>query len=93
MVGDSAAAFVRAHGVNLRGLQHPVAVFRFTVKSDNPAKQALLDRMWAPYWEHLPIGAMDDETNPFPGRRLARDRRSEKPQAVHTMATDGEVRR
>ena len=48
-------------------------LIRFT----DPAMQALLDRVWAPYWRHLPPEALDDPHNPFPGRELARQRRQQ----------------
>lgn len=44
------------------------------IKSTDSVKQSLLDEIWAPYWEHLPLSALDDPTLPFPGRELARVR-------------------
>jgi hypothetical protein len=49
---------------------------RILVRTSNATKQALLDRIWAPYWDELPKGAVDDQTYPFPGRELARARQA-----------------
>ena len=45
------------------------------IRSSDPARQALLDRIWAPFWEHLPAEALDQPGHPYPGRELARLRR------------------
>lgn len=45
------------------------------LKSTDPVRQAILDRMWAPFWAHLSPDALDREDLPFPGRELARARR------------------
>ncbi|MEJ7759880.1 MAG: hypothetical protein WKF55_09875 [Gemmatimonadaceae bacterium] len=47
---------------------------RIEIKSEDPAKQALLDEIWAPYWLLLPSSALDDLSYPYPGRELARSR-------------------
>lgn len=44
----------------------------------DPARQALLDRMWAPFWDHLPPELLDEADLPYPGRELARARRAAK---------------
>lgn len=46
------------------------------MRSTDPARQALLDRIWAPFWSHLPPDALDRDDLPYPGRELARARRS-----------------
>ncbi len=46
------------------------------LKSTDPVRQALLDRVWTPFWSHLPPDALDREDLPFPGREIARARRS-----------------
>lgn len=51
---------------------------RMPVSSTDPAKQALLERMWAPYWEQLPDSEFDSHQAPFPGREIARARRAER---------------
>lgn len=45
--------------------------------SSDPARQALLDRVWAPFWEHLPPGSLERTDLPYPGRELARARRAD----------------
>jgi len=44
-------------------------------RSTNPERQALIDRMWAPYWDHLPPELLDRTDLPYPGRELAKARR------------------
>ena len=44
--------------------------------STDPARQKLIDRMWAPYWDHLPPEFLERTDLPFPGRELARARRA-----------------
>jgi len=44
--------------------------------STDPVRQALLDRIWAPFWAHLPPDALDRRDLPYPGREIARARRS-----------------
>ena len=46
------------------------------MRSTDPARQALLDRMWAPYWDHLPAELLDRTDLPYPGRELAKARRA-----------------
>jgi hypothetical protein len=46
------------------------------VGSSDPERQALLEKMWAPYWDLLPKGAVDDPGYPYPGRELARIRQA-----------------
>ena len=46
------------------------------MRSTDPARQALLDRMWAPYWDHLPDELLDRSDLPYPGRELAKARRA-----------------
>ena len=46
------------------------------MRSTDPARQALLDRMWAPFWDHLPPELLDRTDLPFPGRELAKARRA-----------------
>jgi len=48
------------------------------MRSTDPARQALLDRMWAPFWEHLPPELLDRADLPYPGRELAKARRAER---------------
>jgi hypothetical protein len=40
------------------------------IRSTDPARQDLLDRMWAPYWKQLAAGAVHDTTLPYPGRPI-----------------------
>ena len=51
---------------------------RVLIRDTDPARQALLDKMWAPYWDLLPKGAVDDPGYPYPGRELARLRQSKR---------------
>lgn len=46
------------------------------VRSSDPARQALLDRVWAPFWDTLPPEYLDHADLPYPGRELARLRRT-----------------
>jgi len=46
------------------------------MRSTDPARQALLDRMWALYWDHLPAELLDRTDLPYPGRELAKARRA-----------------
>ncbi|HEY7766577.1 hypothetical protein [Longimicrobium sp.] len=46
------------------------------VWSSDPARQALLDRIWAPFWDTLPPEYLDHPDLPYPGRELARLRRA-----------------
>jgi hypothetical protein len=48
------------------------------MRSTDPARQALLDRIWAPFWEHLPPELLDRTDLPYPGRELAKARRAER---------------
>lgn len=45
------------------------------MRSTDPARQALIDRMWAPFWDHLPPELLDRTDLPYPGRELAKARR------------------
>lgn len=45
-------------------------------RSTDPLRQALLDRMWAPFWDHLPPEFLDRTDLPYPGRELAKARRA-----------------
>ena len=45
-------------------------------RSTDPARQALIDRMWAPFWDHLPPELLDRTDLPYPGRELAKARRA-----------------
>ena len=56
---------------NNHGTQQDILIL---VRDSDPARQALLDKMWAPYWDSLPKGAVDDPSYPYPGRELARIR-------------------
>jgi hypothetical protein len=49
------------------------------VRSSDPARQALLDRVWAPFWDTLPPEYLDRADLPYPGRELARLRRPSEP--------------
>jgi hypothetical protein len=51
---------------------------RILIRDSDPARQALLEKVWAPYWDHLPQGAVDDPSYPYPGRELARLRQAER---------------
>ena len=46
------------------------------IRFSDPAQQALLEQVWAPYWEQLPAEALDSAEYLFPGRELARARRA-----------------
>jgi len=46
------------------------------VRSTDPVRQALLDRVWAPFWETLPPEMLDRIDLPYPGRELAKARRA-----------------
>lgn len=46
------------------------------VRWSDPARQALLDRVWAPFWDTLPAEYLDRTDLPYPGRELARLRRA-----------------
>lgn len=46
------------------------------IKMGDPELQPLLDQVWAPMWEELPPEAIDTEDKDFPGREVARVRRS-----------------
>ena len=43
---------------------------------DDPALQAVLEEVWAPYWDRLPPEAIERERAPIPGRAIARMRRA-----------------
>ena len=43
---------------------------------DDPGLQAVLEEVWAPYWDRLPPEAIDGERAPVPGREIARKRRA-----------------
>ena len=45
-------------------------------RSTDPARQALIDRVWAPFWDHLPPELLDRTDLPYPGRELAKARRA-----------------
>lgn len=47
-------------------------------RSTDPARQALIDRVWAPFWEQLPPELLDRTDLPYPGRDLAKARRASK---------------
>lgn len=51
------------------------------MRSTDPARQAVLERVWAPFWDHLPPDALDRADLPFPGRELARVRRGSRSDA------------
>jgi hypothetical protein len=36
----------------------------------------LIDRMWAPFWDHLPPELLDRTDLPYAGRELAKARRA-----------------
>lgn len=44
--------------------------------SSDPERQKLIERVWAPYWDHLPPEWLDRTDLPFPGREIARARRA-----------------
>jgi hypothetical protein len=50
-------------------------------RSTDPARQALIDRMWAPFWDHLPPELLDRTDLPYPGRELAKARRAARASA------------
>ena len=43
---------------------------------DDPKLQAVLEEVWAPYWDRLPPEAIERERAPIPGRAIARTRRA-----------------
>lgn len=45
------------------------------VRHSDPEIQALIEKMWAPYWEHLPPEALTDPRYQLPGRKIAAERR------------------
>lgn len=50
----------------------------------DPKIQALLEVMWAPYWETLPADALQSESRAykfFPGRKLALERQAARTNA------------
>ena len=57
------------------------------MRSTDPARQAWIDRMWAPFWDHLPPELLDRTDLPYPGRELARSRRAARA-AAHETKTD-----
>lgn len=69
---DLLASLGASDGVPADGETRDVSV---TMHSTDPARQALLDRMWAPFWDHIPSELLDREDLPFPGRKLAKERR------------------
>lgn len=49
---------------------------RFVIRLGDPALQAVLEEVWAPYWSTYPDeAAMDAEVDYLPGREIARQRR------------------
>ena len=48
------------------------------VWSSDPVRQALLDQVWAPFWDTLPAEYLERSDLPYPGRELARLRRTSK---------------
>lgn len=46
------------------------------VRSSDPARQALLDCVWAPFWDTLPAEYLERSDLPYPGRELARLQRT-----------------
>jgi hypothetical protein len=48
------------------------------ISSTDPARQALIEQIWAPYWEYQPPEALDRDDLPLPGQELARARRDER---------------
>jgi hypothetical protein len=46
------------------------------MRSTDPVRQALLDQMWAPFWDHLPPELLDRTDLPYPGRDLAKARQA-----------------
>lgn len=42
---------------------------------NDPQLQAVLEEVWAPHWDGLPDDAIEKETEPVPGREIARQRR------------------
>lgn len=52
---------------------------RIVVRMGDSEQQKLLDKVWAPYWEHLPANALNDDSNPLPGRdRVRAQRRAQR---------------
>jgi hypothetical protein len=43
---------------------------------DDPKLQAVLEEVWAPYWDRLPPEAIERERAPIPGRGVVRARRA-----------------
>lgn len=50
------------------------------VSFDDPVLQAVLEEVWVPYWDTLPLGAVGDSR--LPGRQLALERIADAPGAV-----------
>lgn len=49
--------------------------FAVLVRHSDPRIQALIEQMWAPWWDHEPAAALDDPNYNFPGKELAKKRR------------------
>ena len=41
----------------------------------DPGLQELLEAVWAPYWDRVPLAQIDKDDSGRPGKRLARERR------------------
>jgi hypothetical protein len=48
---------------------------RVLMGHSDPRLQALLEEMWAPFWNTLPPEALTDSSYSFPGRKLAQEQR------------------
>lgn len=51
---------------------------------EDPKLQAVLEEVWAPYWDRLPPEAIERERAPIPGRAVARARRAARAAAGST---------
>ena len=49
----------------------------------DPQLQAVLEEVWAPYWDRLPADALDREQAHLPGRDVARRRRALRQQQTN----------
>jgi hypothetical protein len=56
---------------------------RNIVQFQDTGLNALLDEVWLPMWEQVSPESLDDETKPFPGLQLARQRRAAKSGRLH----------
>lgn len=57
-----------------------------TIRFGDPERQMLLERVWTPFWSHLPPAALSDPFNPLPGRMMAAAR---LPDSTAAESTEG----